>query len=469
MTAQLRWVLLACTLSACGKPPTHADGTTEGAAVASTTAESSRSASEGAAPSGAASGAVAPSSSALRPSSRFAPAPRGAKDYGLAGLFRDRGSWHVASVRQEGVHHVEVRPFTAATTGEPRWSWSEKTAGTLAPLGVVASDNGGAPWVVFSDAKHSGRFLAQRMDGAKAPIELVDASRAGAYVKAHAHAFAPGGPPRAILALDGELLRPLSQAERNRRALLDRSGRRTEWPEQAPLEVWTSVAVAGTKPVIIAKRFGGDERRSLARVALRPGGAGAMYWQPPASPTASTRRSGVLLLDEAGRETRRVVDPFPGVATNPGPIAFDGQGTLFVVTRAFRSKGPYQVLTLTASGEAAPVRELILPGADVVAQPALVACAGAVWVVAPAALSSPEGTIGLYLARLEPEGALNPVRTGFVQPLSRSAIWRLSRFSDLGAFGCDGERAAVAFLVPRGGDLGMALVQWDAKAGQSTP
>jgi hypothetical protein len=65
------------------------------------------------------------------------------------------------------------------------------------------------------------------------------------------------------------------------------------------------------------------------------------------------------------------------------------------------------------------------------------------------------------------------VRTGFVRPFSGKGIrWRLSRLSDLGAYGCDGERAAVAYLMPdrgAGEGWGIALIEWDAKTGQATP
>lgn len=478
ITAVTRWRLccltVACALSACGKPLVRTDAANAGAATAS--APASASTATAAVPAASAEARPSPSRKVFaRP--RFTPltaARPGANKYGLVGLYRESGSWHVASVHHDGVRHVvEVQSLAAAAASSPLWSWSDRAARTRAPLGVIGSSSGGAPWVVFPDAERSGRILAQRMAGADSPIVLIDASRTGAHVKAHAHAFAQGDPPRAVVAVDGVRSQPLSQAERARRARAEQSGLYAEWPAPPIAEVWTSVAATGARPVLIARRRGRDGRRPLARVALRPGGAGAMYWNPPASPTGTKRNAGVLLLDEAGGETRRLADPFPGVATDIGPIAFDGQGTLFVVARRFRSQGPHQILRLTASGDATSSRELSLPGADVVGEPALVACAGVVWAVTPAAVSSPEPAIVVYLARLLPGGALKPARTGFVRPRpDRGVRWRLTRLTDRGAFGCDGERAAAAYLLPDGGtgDLwGIALIEWDAKTGQSTP
>jgi hypothetical protein len=304
------------------------------------------------------------------------------------------------------------------------------------------------------------------MDGASAPVVLLDASRDGDDVSVHAHAFGAGDPPRAVVSLDGERRRPLSPAERRRRQRAVESGLRAEWPLQPLTAVWTSVATTGAKPVVIAKRFGSDDRRAFGRVALHPGGAGMMYWQPPASSTAAKRGTGIVRLDAAGRETQRVVDPFPGPRSDPGPIAFDARGTLYAATRASSSKGMHRILTLTAAGKPTPARELTLPGAQVVGDAALVSCGGSVWAVVPAATAGPERSLVVHRARLEPTGDLRPQPTGFTRPLARRDLHRLRRLSSLGAVGCDGDRAAVAYVLPaRGTDSGwgIALVEWDAR------
>jgi hypothetical protein len=317
--------------------------------------------------------------------------------------------------------------------------------------------------VTFPHADGSGRVLAQRADGSSAPVGLTEANRKGTVALVRDHAFEPGAPPRALVALEGEVVGRLSAKAKAERAALERLSPGAEWPSPPALERWESVVPWGAAPWTVAKRTGRsiDELPTVVRVAFREGGAGAMWWEPPSSPAAIVRKTGVVLLDATGRQSRKLVDPFAGTPTDPGPIAFGPDGTLFVATRAFRSTGPYRILSLASDGVARPARDLVVPGTRQVGEPLLMRCGGAAWAVGPAVLAQAPGHLGVYITKLAAEGDLSPALTPFSAPLSADVqpIFRLA------VTGCSQGQAAVAFVVPNGrgrGRPGLALVEWDA-------